>query len=1034
MSTECAPVHGIPPDLVRGPTADVLPFAGEVNWGMAKFGVEALRRLNPEPVPVAIIDTGVDDTHPMLSPNFKGGKDFTGSSRGYRDVNGHGCVLKSDLIYTTATGLDRAENVFAVLDGPVIDDPVAEVKDVRHLGIYTASADPATGRPVRAKVQAVHKLRHTGKMFRVSTREGTITLTPWHPVSVLISSTGPVRRVAKKRADELAIGDAVVLSGPTDEDVCRLQTVAGRVVDEDAAHWLGLVFSDGHLMRRRKAVSFCNVDARQGESFSGLSHSLFGKWPAVYAATPPVRRATEWRLFRSQAWNFAVACGIPVGAKSRTCELPEVIRRSPRRVVMAFVAGLLEGDGNVRDRMRLATGSRRFAGQLCMLLKTLGVRCSVARVLPSKSEHPSYSLRIGADPELIASLRVKKVTGGVRARGRVQSPVTSIEQIDHDDFVYDLTVEGTHVYACNGHIVSNTHTSGTVAGVNAAMGVAAGFPFYHAKGLGDEGSGGNSLIDAMHWAIAQGAEVLSCSWGGGGRSDAWEREFQKMNDAGAWLIFAGGNSGPNTGDTDWPGRSEKLINVAALNSDLSPASFSSAGAKIDTSGPGVGIWSAKPGGGYQQMSGTCIAEGEYVYTPAGPRKIEQLAAGDVVYAQKGGRLVERVVYGVHDRGTAEVHRLTGGGRDVSATASHEMLVFDTKAREPAWVRLGQLTDRHRLVVPRGMASQVNPYLDATLSTDFCWLAGFFTGDGWVSHTTRGVRTCFASGDKADVIGKVERIYAQVTGKHLRRNKTGSWHYDDSTRVAMIVDSLGLNHPANAKTVPLWVWSLSGPKQLAFYEGYRAADGHVYKDAARGGVSDSFECVAGDLVRRLACLADYRGWKHGVVKPRTRLGRAPSSKAASWNTSHSLNVYRTPLESGWTEATGRRDAAAAESAARDAGIDPAHYTTAPARVLERYTRKARVFDLTVPDADCFVTQGLVTHNSMATPFVAGLLALYRACLKKLGLPVPKGPDLRELLFARSTDTHTPGDDRRTGPGWVTPLLLELNLTPDPPPVG
>lgn len=156
----------------------------------------------------------------------------------------------------------------------------------------------------------------------------------------------------------------------------------------------------------------------------------------------------------------------------------------------------------------------------------------------------------------------------------------------------------------NGH---GTHTSGTVCGADPRIGVAAGFPFYHGKGLGDGGSGGNGLIDAMWYCIEQGAEVLSNSWGGGGQSTSWEAEFQKMNDRGVWLIFAGGNSGGNTSDTDWPGRSERLINVAALNADLSPASFSSAGNKIDTSGPGVGIWSARPGGGYQQMSGTSMA-------------------------------------------------------------------------------------------------------------------------------------------------------------------------------------------------------------------------------------------------------------------------------------------------------------------------------------------------------------------------------------------------------------------------------------------
>lgn len=156
----------------------------------------------------------------------------------------------------------------------------------------------------------------------------------------------------------------------------------------------------------------------------------------------------------------------------------------------------------------------------------------------------------------------------------------------------------------NGH---GTHCSGTVAGLNAAMGVASGFPLYHGKGLGDNGYGSDSLIDAMEWCIEQGCVVLSCSWGGGGPSASWEAAFKRFAEAGVWCVFAGGNSGPNTPDADWPGRYPHLLNVAALNSDLTPASFSSAGDKLDTSGPGVGIWSARPGGGYQQMSGTSMA-------------------------------------------------------------------------------------------------------------------------------------------------------------------------------------------------------------------------------------------------------------------------------------------------------------------------------------------------------------------------------------------------------------------------------------------
>ena len=169
---------------------------------------------------------------------------------------------------------------------------------------------------------------------------------------------------------------------------------------------------------------------------------------------------------------------------------------------------------------------------------------------------------------------------------------------------YDFTGDGPGDR--NGH---GTHVSGTSGGTrNGAITVATGAQLIHAKGLSDSGSGSMTwLLNAMRKCVDRGCEVLSCSWGGGGLDAATERFLKELDDAGIWAVFAGGNSGPNTPDTDAPGVSLHVPNVAALNRDLTPASFSSAGAKIDTSGPGVGIWSTKPGGGFQQMSGTSMA-------------------------------------------------------------------------------------------------------------------------------------------------------------------------------------------------------------------------------------------------------------------------------------------------------------------------------------------------------------------------------------------------------------------------------------------
>lgn len=157
----------------------------------------------------------------------------------------------------------------------------------------------------------------------------------------------------------------------------------------------------------------------------------------------------------------------------------------------------------------------------------------------------------------------------------------------------------------NGH---GTHTSGTVCAANASIGVAPGFPMLHGKVLSDGGSGAGTWIAAgLRWAFERGATIMSMSLGSSGEDPTITAAMREVTDKGAWVIAAAGNSGGNTSNVDWPGRSPYAISVAALNRDLTPASFTNRGAKIDTASAGVGIWSCRPGGGYQQMSGTSMA-------------------------------------------------------------------------------------------------------------------------------------------------------------------------------------------------------------------------------------------------------------------------------------------------------------------------------------------------------------------------------------------------------------------------------------------
>jgi len=157
----------------------------------------------------------------------------------------------------------------------------------------------------------------------------------------------------------------------------------------------------------------------------------------------------------------------------------------------------------------------------------------------------------------------------------------------------------------NGH---GTHTAATVAASDPEIGVAPGAKLVIGKALSDGGSGsGQGIAAAMYWAVEHGATILSMSLGSSGPDPVIRDAAVQLAAKGVWIIAAAGNSGGGTPDVDFPGRFAETISVAALDSNLNVASFSSAGAKIDGSGPGVGIWSAKPGGGFQQMSGTSMA-------------------------------------------------------------------------------------------------------------------------------------------------------------------------------------------------------------------------------------------------------------------------------------------------------------------------------------------------------------------------------------------------------------------------------------------
>ncbi|MBT7610310.1 MAG: S8 family serine peptidase [Bacteriovoracaceae bacterium] len=160
-----------------------------------------------------------------------------------------------------------------------------------------------------------------------------------------------------------------------------------------------------------------------------------------------------------------------------------------------------------------------------------------------------------------------------------------------------------------------THCSGVIGAVHNRAGIAgvmANVKVMGIKFLTDRGSGTTAgAIESVNYAIKAGVDVMSNSWGGGGRSEALFEAIKKANDKGIVFVAAAGNSRANNDRRNtYPAnyKVDNVISVGAMNGKGKKASFSNYGDKtVHVFAPGVNILSTVKDQGYKKMSGTSMA-------------------------------------------------------------------------------------------------------------------------------------------------------------------------------------------------------------------------------------------------------------------------------------------------------------------------------------------------------------------------------------------------------------------------------------------
>jgi parallel beta-helix repeat protein len=155
--------------------------------------------------------------------------------------------------------------------------------------------------------------------------------------------------------------------------------------------------------------------------------------------------------------------------------------------------------------------------------------------------------------------------------------------INNDGDPCDDYGHGTH---CAGTIASEGNNGVDIAGVcwNARI--------MALKFLGSDGYGSTSYaVTAFYYAVANGADVISNSWGGGGYSYVMKEAIDYAHSQGVIMVASAGNN--NSNYPKYPAYYEHMISVAATNSNDEKAPFSNYGDWVDIAAPGVDILSLR---------------------------------------------------------------------------------------------------------------------------------------------------------------------------------------------------------------------------------------------------------------------------------------------------------------------------------------------------------------------------------------------------------------------------------------------------------
>ncbi|MGG0283558.1 S8 family serine peptidase [Peribacillus butanolivorans] len=180
-------------------------------------------------------------------------------------------------------------------------------------------------------------------------------------------------------------------------------------------------------------------------------------------------------------------------------------------------------------------------------------------------------------------------------------------KIDHP---YDAVRNRKNIVPVGEH---GTHIAGIIAGSAdnelGGAGVAPNIKIMPINVFKGEYADTADIIEAIHYAVQQGADIINMSLGDTHYSEALNKAVQEAYSKGLLIVAAAGNEGDMGKSVQrvYPAAYSHVISVAATDSKDKRTSYSNYHSTVDIAAPGDYIFSTLPNNEYGLMSGTSMA-------------------------------------------------------------------------------------------------------------------------------------------------------------------------------------------------------------------------------------------------------------------------------------------------------------------------------------------------------------------------------------------------------------------------------------------